>query len=48
MFHLGLSLDGANNEIMFAPKVEGWETEDIDGITIDVINSKDGEKATLL
>ena len=48
VFHLGLSLDGANNEIMFAPKVEGWETEDIDGITIDVINSKDGEKATLL
>ena len=39
IFHLGLSLDGANNEIMFAPKVEGWETEDITGITVDVINA---------
>ena len=39
IFHLGLSLDGANNEIMFAPKVEGWDTEDINGITVDVINA---------
>lgn len=42
VFHLGISLDGANNEIMFSPLVEGWETEDISGITIDAV------KATLL
>ena len=39
IFHLGISLDGANNEIMFSPKVEGWETEDIAGITIDAVNA---------
>ena len=39
VFHLGISLDGANNEIMFAPMVEGWETENIDGITIDAVNA---------
>ena len=39
VFHVGISMDGANNEIMFAPKVEGWETEDIDGITIDAVNA---------
>lgn len=39
VFHLGISLDGANNEIMFSPKVEGWETEDITGITIDAVNA---------
>ena len=39
VFHLGISLDGANNEIMFSPKVEGWETEDISGITIDAVNA---------
>lgn len=39
VFHLGLSLDGANNEIMFSPKVEGWDTEDIEGITVDVVNA---------
>jgi len=42
VFHLGISLDGANNEIMFSPMVEGWENEDISGITIDAV------KATLL
>jgi len=42
IFHLGLSLDGANNEIMFSPEVEGWVTEDVNGITVDVV------KATVL
>ena len=39
VFHIGISLDGANNEIMFSPKVEGWDTEDISGITIDAVNA---------
>ena len=39
IFHIGISLDGANNEIMFSPQVEGWETEDIAGITIDAVNA---------
>ncbi len=39
VFHLGISLDGANNEIMFSPQVEGWVTEDITGITIDAVNA---------
>jgi|GEM_PF-1962218 len=39
VFHIGISLDGANNEIMFSPVVEGWETEDITGITIDAVNA---------
>ena len=39
VFHLGISLDGANNEIMFSPVVEGWENEDISGITIDAVNA---------
>ena len=39
IFHLGISLDGANNEIMFSPKVEGWVNEDITGITIDAVNA---------
>ena len=39
VFHIGISLDGANNEIMFSPVVEGWETEDISGITIDAVNA---------
>lgn len=39
IFHLGISLDGANNEIMFSPKVDGWETVDVDGITIDAVNA---------
>lgn len=39
VFHLGISLDGANNEIMFSPVVEGWETENISGITIDAVNA---------
>ena len=39
VFHIGISLDGANNEIMFSPLVEGWETEDIAGITIDAVNA---------
>ncbi|MBQ9399903.1 MAG: fimbrillin family protein [Bacteroidales bacterium] len=48
VFHLGISLDGANNEIMFAPTVLGWTNEDISGITIDAINSIDGSNAILL
>ena len=39
VFHLGISLDGANNEIHFSPVVEGWNTEDINGITVDAINA---------
>ena len=39
VFHLGISLDGANNEIMFSPNVSGWETENIGGITIDAVNA---------
>ena len=39
VFHIGISLDGANNEIMFSPTVTGWETEDINGITVDAINA---------
>ena len=38
VFHIGISLDGANNEIMFSPVVDGWETENITGITIDAFN----------
>lgn len=38
IFHLGLSMDGANNEIMFAPSVSEWTNEDINGITIDAVN----------
>ena len=39
VFHIGISLDGANNEIMFSPVVEGWENEDISGITIDAVKA---------
>ena len=39
VFHIGISLDGANNEIMFSPVVEGWENEEITGITIDAVNA---------
>ena len=39
VFHIGISLDGANNEIMFSPVVDGWETEDITGITVDAVNA---------
>ena len=39
VFHIGISLDGANNEIMFSPEVVGWETENISGITIDAVNA---------
>ena len=39
VFHIGISLDGANNEIMFSPVVDGWDTEDISGITIDAVNA---------
>lgn len=39
VFHIGISLDGANNEIMFSPVVQGWKTEDISGITIDAVNA---------
>ena len=38
VFHLGISMDGANNEIMFSPSVDGWETIDVSGITIDALN----------
>ena len=38
IFHVGISLDGANNEIMFSPVVDGWDTEDVNGITIDAVN----------
>lgn len=38
IYHIGISLDGANNEIMFAPTVLGWEDENIDGIVIDAVN----------
>ncbi len=48
VFHIGLSLDKANNEIMFSPVVVGWDTEDIRGITIDVVNSENGSTAILL
>lgn len=39
VFHLAFTLDGANNEITFAPEVEGWAQEDITGILIDVENN---------
>lgn len=39
VFHIGISLDGANNEIMFAPTVDGWSTVNVTGITIDAINA---------
>ena len=39
IFHLGLSLDKANNEIMFSPTVDGWDTVDVRGIVIDVVNN---------
>lgn len=38
VFHLAFTLDKANNEIIFAPQVDGWETEDINTILIDVQN----------
>ena len=39
VFHIGISLDGANNEIHFSPVVEGWETVDITGIVVDAVNA---------
>lgn len=48
VFHIGISMDGVNNEILFSPSVDGWETVDINGITIDAVQSTDGEAATLL
>ena len=39
VFHVGVSLDGANNEIVFSPSVTGWDTEDISGITIDAVHA---------
>ena len=39
VFHVGISLDGANNEIVFSPSVTGWDTEDISGITIDAVHA---------
>ena len=38
IFNIGISLDGANNEITFSPLVDGWSTENISGITIDAVN----------
>lgn len=40
VFNIGISLDGAKNEILFAPTVDGWETESIDGITVDAFNGE--------
>lgn len=40
VFHIGFSLDAAYNEIMFSPKVAGWETEDISGLLIDAMNAE--------
>ena len=39
VFYLGISLDGANNEIMFSPVVEGWTTVDVNGIVVDAVNA---------
>ncbi len=39
IFHLGITLDKANNEIMFSPSVEDWSTEDVNGLTIDAVNA---------
>lgn len=39
IFHIGISLDGANNEIMFSPTMDSWINEDINGITIDAVNN---------
>lgn len=39
VFHIGISLDGANNEIVFSPSVNGWDTENINGILIDAVNA---------
>lgn len=39
VFHIGISLDGADNEISFTPLVDGWETEDITGILIDAVTA---------
>ena len=38
VFHLAFTLDKANNEIIFAPQVDGWETENINSLVIDVQN----------
>lgn len=38
IFHLAFTLDKANNEIVFAPQVQGWEQEDVNGILVDVKN----------
>lgn len=38
IFNIGISLDGANNEITFSPLVGGWETENVPAVTIDAIN----------
>lgn len=40
VFNIGISLDGAKNEILFAPTVDGWEAESIDGITVDAVNGE--------
>ena len=39
VFHIGISLDGANNEIVFSPSVNGWDTENINGIVIDAVHA---------
>ena len=38
VFHIGITLDKANNEIMFSPSVSDWEAVDVNGITIDAVN----------
>ena len=39
IFNIGISLDGANNEITFSPLVEGWDTENVPAVTIDAVNA---------
>ena len=39
VFHIGVTLDKASNEIVFAPSVDEWESVNIDGITIDAVHN---------
>ncbi|MBO7260896.1 MAG: fimbrillin family protein [Bacteroidaceae bacterium] len=40
VYHLGFSMNGANNEIRFEPVVSGWEQEDINNIVFDCFAGK--------
>lgn len=40
VYHLGFSMNGANNEIRFEPVVSGWEQEDINDIVFDCFAGK--------